>query len=66
MIDGYRKQAFSTRACRWAPDACFHRRRPIFVIFVIVQSRALARGLRRDTRAILFGGTTTVAKRLSL
>ena len=63
LIDVSRKQACSTRASRWSPDACFHRRRPIFVIFLIVRSRALDRGLRRDTRAVLCGGTTTVVPR---
>ncbi len=31
--------------------------------FAIVRSRALDRGLRRDTRAVLVGGTTTLAPR---
>ena len=36
MIDVSRKQAFSTQAYRGSPDASFHRRRPIFGIFLIV------------------------------
>ena len=46
MIDLYRKTAFSTRACRWYPDAFFHRRRPSIFTRVIVRSRALDRSLR--------------------
>ena len=63
MIDLYRKKAFSTRACRWYPDAFFQRRRPISWTAAIVRSRALDRGPCRDTLAVLVGGTTTVAPR---
>ena len=41
MIDLYRKIVFSTRACRWSPEAFFHRRRPRTLPRVIVRSRAL-------------------------
>ena len=61
MIDVYRKKAFSTPACRGSPDAFFHDRQPICVIFLIVRSCALDRGLRQDTHAVLCGGPTTVA-----
>ena len=52
-IDLYRKKAFSTRAWRWYPASFFHRRRPIFVTVRIVRPRALERGRRRDSRAVL-------------
>ncbi len=64
MIDLYRKKAFSTRACRWYPDSFCHRRRPSVATFVIVRSRAGDRRPRRDTFAVLSGGTTTVAPRV--
>ena len=63
MIDLYRKKAFSARVCRWYPDTFLHRRRPICVTFLMVRSRALERGRRPDTFAVLVGGTTTVAPR---
>ena len=61
MIDLYRKKAFSTRPCRWYPDSFFHRRLPAFSTAVIVRSRALDRGPRRATAAVLVGGMTTCA-----
>ena len=67
MIDLYRKNAFSTRACRWYPDAFFHRRRPSTFTLLIVRSRTRDRGPRRETDAVRAGGTTTVsASRASL
>ncbi len=63
MIDLYRKNAFSARACRWYPAACFQRRRPSVFTDLIVRSRAADRGPWRDTFAVLTGGTTTVAPR---
>ena len=59
-IDLYRKKAFSARACRWEPVSFFHRRRPIFCTLMMVRSRALDRGRRRDMAAVFVGGMTTV------
>jgi len=63
MIDVYRKKAFSTRPWRWYPDSFFHRRRSTSSTAVIVRSRALDRGPRRDAATVLVGGTTTCARR---
>ena len=61
IIDVYRKHAFSTRACCWSRDVFFHRHRPMLFTALIVRSRTRDRGPRGDTRAVLAGGTTTVA-----
>jgi hypothetical protein len=48
----YLKKVFSTLACRWYPDSFFHRRRPISLTLMIVQSRTLDRALRRCDRRV--------------
>ena len=63
-IDLYRKKVFSTRACRWYLDAFFHRLRPSVFTRLIVRSRALDRGPRRETIAVFAGGITTLAPRV--
>ena len=55
-----------TLAVHWGwLDTVFQRRRPSVLTSVIVRSRARDRGRRRDTLAVLDGGTTTVASRIS-
>ena len=63
IIDWSRNNAFSTRACCWSRDVCFHRHRPILFPVLIVRSRTLGRGPRGDTLAVLAGGITPVAPR---
>ena len=63
MMDLYRKNVFSTRPCRWYPNAFFHWRRPSVFTNVIVRSRAGDRGPWPETFAVLAGGMTTVAPR---
>lgn len=59
MIDLYRKKAFSTRACRWQPDAFVHWRRPTCFTCRIVRSRRLDRGLCRDmVRELALGASS--------
>jgi hypothetical protein len=63
MMVLYLKNPFSTVPCWWYPDSFFHCRRPTSATRLIVRSRAADHGPRRDTTAVLVGGTMTSAPR---